>query len=178
MHKVNIPDLLSYPKILPIKDVPELYGKSCYIIEKYNMDGVAMLIYRNSGNMFIRYSDFGGVLIDIENLGDYKGLVDEIMADRMPIIISILKAINLDKAIFYFVNCNGAMLVDVRFEFNKFCSPGAMVDIFKRVRLQNVLDKGVVDGNYDKYRGVIVKPFIFKSIVRDGAFLPMYGVIL
>ncbi|KKK63793.1 hypothetical protein LCGC14_2990730, partial [marine sediment metagenome] len=74
---IDLPDVLPYPSIKSIDDMPELHGRFVYIIESYPETGLSIVISRQIEHIFIRIGDFAGNLIDptkqtevIKKIGD------------------------------------------------------------------------------------------------------------
>lgn len=169
---------LPYLHIYPFEEIPEFIDKYVYVYD-YFKDGFSVLIDRDVKNdgIIFKFGDFNGDLYDnlfVEN--------NKHMADVVPRAVMLMKLIKLSKAQFYFdFNCN---LVDIRLSLNKFMSPGMLKDIFsKQLSVLPSLDifhltkekfKDICDGKYK--RNIIIKNSTFKTIVRDDAFYPLYGV--
>jgi hypothetical protein len=188
MTTITIPDSLEYPEILPLKDVPALKNVLCYVIKAYPIDGIGVVITRDDEWLCSRISDFKGNILE-PNDAKYSNMIEHVMTKYIPYIMSLMQCANMDKLLFYFADLDDPRLVDVRVSFNKFCSPGFVKDIFgKVVPVQEDICKPIVlnaenmerlctaRGDYSS-GNFILKPTAFKTIIRDGKILPLYGVI-
>lgn len=168
-----IPESLPYPKINELWQVPELKDKYCYVVKSYPLSGLAILVYRGDDNLHLRFTDFNGVESD------------PVEGRLLDIIITVMKTANIKQSMFYF---SENKLVDVRLSLNKFCSPGFIKDIFGKagipiqeeigrpIQLDENNMKLLLSGGGDYSCGVVIKPSTFKSIIRNGDVVPMYGV--
>jgi hypothetical protein len=186
---IEIPALLPYPKIYPLSDIPEILNRICYIIEVYSLDGVGVVVSRDTGDICFRLCDFSGKLLEPDNK-KYHRMFKIIFEKFMPRLIQTMQIISIAKGQFYFSCIESPILVDLRLSLNKFCSPGYLEDIFGRQGLlvQKSVGKPILldEQNLKKVRdGVgiyesghfIIKPSTFKSIIRGDEVLPMYGVL-
>ena len=189
MTTIEIPDLLEYPEILPLKDVPSLKNVLCYVIKRYPIEGIGVVITRKEGWFCSRISDFSGNLLEPDNK-KYSKIIEKVMGDIVPHLMTLMSYAHMDKLLFYFADVDNPKLVDVRVSINKFCSPGFVKDIFGRriVPIQEEIGKPIIlnDENLEKlYSGkgdykekdFILKPSVFKTIIRDDKLFPLYGAI-
>ena len=183
-----IPDPLPYHRLYDLRDVKELNNVYCYVLEAYPDEGVAVTVVRDSGDVGIRLSDFSGNIIDVNSMGDLSDYINEIMSDYMRSALAILSAINIDKFILYFSCSSDILLVDIRWDMNKYCGPGWLQDFMgKRIPVQKQIGKPLVldednrkmlcDGIGDYSGDVVLKPSKFKLMNREDVLVPMYGVI-
>ncbi len=176
---IELPDLLPYPIIQSISDVKELDNKFCYILKHYPNCGIQMLIVRDKGQVCLRLADWNAK--DVNPLEKNNAFLEQVVGYSQ-IISSFMKYAGIPKALYYFSNDLGtARLVDMRLSINKFCGK-AGVPVQERVGDPIILNKENIDlimsgsGVYvhNKY---IVKPSVFKFIVRGEEVFPMYGNI-
>lgn len=186
---IEIPTLLPYPPLHPLKDVPEILDRICYIIEPYPLEGVGVVVSRDTGDVCFRLCNFDGNPLEPED-EKYSEMFEVIFKKLIPRVVYTMKLIGIAMGQFYFACIEDPILVDLQLSMNKFCSPGYLEDIFgkqglpvqKNVDRPILLDKenlkklkdGV--GNY-KSGHFIIKPSTFKSIIRGDKILPMYGVL-
>ena len=188
---IEIPDSLPYPKIQPITELKEISGKFCYILKYYPQKGIALTISRAKGNVCVRISDWTGIIINPEKLGEYTKITEVVMKQYSHMLINILQLIGVPKTTLYFSNCeDGPKLVDMRLSLNKFCGPGYLADFFGKPGIpvqEKIGDPIMFDKeHYDKIiskSGIytdstyIIKPSAFKFIIRGTDVLPMYGLL-
>jgi len=183
--EIELPNPLPYPKIFPFKEVNDLKGKYCYIIKSYPNNGISVTYYCNKSRVFLRLSDFSGKILDVENLGEWQESVETVMKEYVPRINPILSKIGIKKTALYFSNNR---LVDVRWDFNKYASPGFIKDFFGKIiptqeEINNpkTIDEEfyeiLINGHNDYYGPLIIKPSNFKLIIRGDELIPMYGAI-
>ena len=166
-----IPESLPYPKIYELGQVPELKDKYCYIVKSYPLSGLAIMVYRDNDDLYLRFTDFNGVE------------ADPVEGRLLDIIITVMKTANIKQSMFYF---SENRLVDIRLSLNKFCSPGFIKDIFGKagIPIQEEIGRPIqldennmgliLSGDGEYGCGIIVKPSTFKSIIRNDV-IPMYG---
>jgi hypothetical protein len=187
---IDIPDSLPYPPLLPLETVSEFRNKFCYILKSYSLNGIALMVVRSTGNVCIRFSDFAGNILTLQD-PKYGKVIAKVMEEHSGRIVTTMQLIKIPQAIFYFsINHDVNRLVDVRLSMNKFCSPGYLNDFFgrqgipqqERVGEPVVLDESVMERLSKRvipYEGdsFIIKPSAFKSIVWKDEIVPLYGVI-
>lgn len=188
------PTLLSYPKVLPFAEVPELKGVFCYVIEKYPLDGLSVIIsrYKDSSDVpMVSYTmgDWNGRKIDMHKKSTLHDLAEEFMAVYSEKMLGLMQKINLQQAQYYISYYNkGMVLTDVRTHLNKMLGPGATEQLFsvvmptqKQLSKPTILDDDTItkiNGRLKPYNvGVIFKPSAFKTITRGKELQPMYGII-
>jgi len=186
---VELPEILPYPEIVGLKHVQQLRNRIIYVIEEYGTEGLAMLVSRQDGDVFVRLAAFDGRVLDAEDPGDIVPVVEEVMKKYSHRIVATMKYVGIPNAIFYWAfGAEGPLLVDVRVSLNKFCSPGYLRDFIGRqeVPIQKVAAGPMVldDSLYGKMisgeemygrSSFIIKPSVFKHMERDGAIVPVYG---
>lgn len=185
MVHIEVPDILPYPRIDELKKVNELHNQYVYLIEKYPLFGISVVISIQDADVAIRAADFLGNLIDHRN-SDYGEHFKIIMKD-MTSIMKMMRLIKLDKSQFYFaIDKDGPILVDMRIALNKFVGPGYLRDFFGKImRVQKTVEILTLDddklqmilggeGRYsDEY---IIKCSSFKiKAVKNGEFIPLYA---
>jgi hypothetical protein len=184
-EKIVIPDLLPYPKLAKFDNILEtMHNKYVHVIEEYPMEGVALLILRKNSYVMMHIGDFTGKLLEKTN-----NIHERVPSEHRDELISMMKCVKLDKAIFYFSIGKEVLLVDMRLSINKFCSPGYLKDFFgRKVPIQKQIGDPIVlnDENLQlvrKAEGIykggnfIIKPVIFKTIIVEEQVLPNYGVL-
>ena len=189
MKEIELPDPLPYPPLHLITNIPEISGKFCYILKHYLYEGIGLVVTRKAGDVCMRISDWEGNILQIESPGKYQSIIESVMTQYSHKIIVTMKLIGIPRAIFYFSNNPVPCLVDMRLSANKFCGPGYLADFFgkqgipiqERVGDPVMLDKEHFEkitqhvGIYSDPR-FIVKPSVFKTIIRGDKILPLYGI--
>jgi hypothetical protein len=182
---IEIPDSLSYPKILPLQEIHEIRGKLCYVFKAYSLEGYSCVIVREKGNICVRFSDWNGNILDLSKQHDLSPNFGESVIK----LATLMRYIRVDRLQAYFSGKDKVMLVDIRLTFNKFISPGMLNDLIGKLGIEvpEVIGRpiGLDDANISKllsksgeYSGtIIVKPSVFKSIVRGEEILPAYGLV-
>lgn len=187
------PSLLSYPRVLPFSEVPELKGVFCYVIEKYTLDGISIIIsrYKDADTPMVSYTigDWNGRKIDMTKNSGLHDLAEEFMAVYSDKMLGLMQKINLPQAQYYISNHNKSLvLTDVRVSLNKMLGPGATEQLFsvvmpvqKQISKPVILDDDTMNkihGRLKPYnQGIIFKPSAFKTIVRGKELQPMYGLL-
>ena len=179
MPKVEIPTILSYPRVQCLSEVPELNNIFSYVIEQYEMNGLSVVAKRHDDGTTLKFGDWDG------NELSSGTLVDSFMNDYASKLMTLMYRIKLDKIQFYF---SGKILVDARMNRDLFLGPGMIKDLFsKLVPTQTIIGKPVVlnkdnleliNGRKPPYdKPVIIKATSFKTIVRGNEMLPMYATV-
>lgn len=187
----EIPDILAYPRILKLQEIPEIEGQFVYVIKKYPEDGLAIVIYRNvnEGDVYISIGDFDGNPIDLTNKNTplQAAALDFVTHDSSK-FVAIMKTAKITKMILYVsVEGNELRLVDLRASLNKFYGPGMIRDLFSKIYpTQEVVKTIALDEDTLKaikrgegsYKGnLILKCSKFKTIVRGKELLPLYAKV-
>ncbi len=179
--------IVSYPPVLSLDEVPELWGKLVYVVKAYPLHGLAVLMSYDKPNTSIRFGDWDGTTIDPTK----SELANEFMKSHAPNFIGLMSAAKIKQAIFYLSDNNGLQLVDMRTALNKLVGPGMLRDLLSQVvRTQEVAStigltpethaaikrgEGVLAGD------LIIKPSVFKTVTRGEApnmiMYPMYGMV-
>jgi len=183
---VRLPDTLPYyPFIDFCKHTSQFKNLFCYVLRGYPRKGVAVMIYRESGDVFVRTSDFNGVVLEPVN----NKSAATVMEKYLNRLVFTMKAIKLGQAIFYFSGENDFILVDMRLTLEKFCGPGYLNDFFGRqgIPIQTSINQPIIltdeniemlsEGKGDYAGPVILKPSSFKFTMVGGQPNPLYGVL-
>lgn len=186
------PSALAYPKILELKDIPEIEGQFVYIIKGYPEDGLAITISRNlkSDEVYLSINDWDGQPIDLSDKDHlYQWAAIDFATHDSPNFVAIMRSANISKMILYVaVDGEELILVDLRTSLNKFYGPGMIRDLFSKIYPtqeviktialdENTLDavkagKGSYEGN------LILKCSKFKTITRGKELLPLYAKVI
>lgn len=186
----NLPDYLGYPKISSLDDIPEINNQFVYVIKDYGDKGYGSLVYRNDDNVYLRFGDFNGKLIDVSNKNNKH--ISIFTTKYLPKVLDLMKTTRITQAIYYFTGGKDDItLADMRLSLNKFSGPGMLRDLFSKIiPTQEViktvtLNKETIDaikagtGSFDG--NIVLKTSVFKTINRtiDGKqhMLPMYARI-
>ncbi len=186
----NLPDYLGYPKILNLKEIPEINNQFVYVIKDYGDKGYGSLIYRSDDNVYIRFGDFNGNLIDVGSKNNKH--VSIFTTKYIPKILDLMKTARINQAIYYFTGSkDDVTLIDMRMSLNKFTGPGMLRDLFSKIIPTQEVIKTVslnadtinaINAGTGSFSGnIILKTSAFKTITRsvDGKqhMLPMYARI-
>lgn len=185
MSSLVVPEPFPYPEIQDVDQVNELKDVLCFVVKAYPLKGYSLVISREKGDVGIKVTDFAGKVIDKDQ---YDENVTRLLGDIFPKILCVMRYARIPKGQFYFP-ASELRLVDIRVSSNKFCSPGFIEDIFGRAKItiQETIDKPIVlspdnlsliKKGQGVYEGsLILKPAVFKSIIRGDNILPLYGRI-
>lgn len=188
----NVPEPLAYPRILDLKDVPEIEDQFVYVIKRYPEDGLAITIARDipNGEVFLAINDFDGKPIDLTDEDHpYQWAAIDFAQQDSSKFVSIMRSANIHKVILYVAVDDGELkLVDLRASLNKFYGPGMIRDLFgkiyptqeviKTIKLDNQVLEAVKRGE-GSYKGdLILKCSKFKTIGRGEEMLPLYARVI
>lgn len=187
---VKVPTLLSYPEVLKFGDIPELKNEFVYVIEAYPLNGLSVVAHRvqTDEGMQInwRLGDWDGNEINPIGKSPNAHWANKFLGEYSPKILQIMQLIQLYHAQFYFsIVDNDLCLVDIRLSLNKFTGPGMVKDIFgKAISVQKEVCKPMLltPDEWQKMKDekrskpVIIKPSVFKTIMRNKALMPMYAI--
>jgi hypothetical protein len=185
----KVPEALAYPKVLDLRNIPEIEGQFVYVIKGYPEDGLAITIARDiaNGEVYLSINDFDGNPIDLtDDKHPYQWAALDFAQQDSPKFVSIMRSANIQKVILYVaVDGNDLKLVDLRASLNKFYGPGMIRDLFGKIYpTQEViktiaLDEQVLDAikrGEGSYQGdLVLKCSKFKTIVRGKEMLPLYA---
>ena len=190
MTIITLPDLISYPEILSLDQLPEFNNITAYVIKEYPLNGIAVLVYREKDDVILRIGDWNGNLIDVKN--DSTDMTKDFLNKYSIELIKMMKYIGLEKALFYLTLChNELMLVDVRIDQNKFTGPGMLRDLFSKiiktqevtkiVQVDNTVLEAIKEGKGNYSGNLILKSSAFTTIDRkiDGKMIqyPLYAKV-
>lgn len=188
MKTITLPDLLPYPKILKFDDYKKNFNNLlCYIIKPYKLSGISAVVNRAHNNVMIRFSDFDGNQIDI-NDDKYKTYSEQINK-YVNFVADFMKYARILNAQYYFSIDNSEItLVDIRIAPRKFCSHGYVRDFFGRgikvvediIKPFNITDEivsNISNGIEPFNQRVFIKPTSFKFIVEDVNVIPLYAEV-
>jgi hypothetical protein len=174
---MTLPEVLPYAAIQDIGDVPELDDVYCYFVEDYDdQDGISVLVLRDEGRVALRVADFQSNLIDVskEDHPNYTH-ISRLLTDDVKKAITVMRAIKLDQAQFFWAITDRPILVDLQVAINKFAGPGMLKELFgKVIQCQTILK---IDHYKNQKAKSIIKPSSFKMMVRNDDAVPMYGRI-
>jgi len=171
----EIPSILSYPPILPLDEVPELDGRLVYVVEGYELDGVAILLFFQDGKLGVKIGNFDGDTLDLDDI--HKQALDvPSFVDKLTPLVATAR---IPKAIFYF--SNSGFLVDVRTSLNVMVGPGMLKDLCSSVvPTQKIIEVNPLDDNLRNriadQNHIILKHSSFKVITRKGEMVPLYAI--
>lgn len=182
----RLPDVLPYSSFLDFsKHIAQFKNMFCYVLRGYSRKGVAVMIYRESGDVFARTADFNGKAL--EPVNDKAAAI--VMEKYLNRLVFTMKTIRLNQAIYYFSGESDFILVDMRLALDKFCGPGYLNDFFGKqgIPIQTSINQPIIltdeniemllDGKGDYSGPVILKPSAFKFTMEGGQPTPLYGAI-
>ncbi len=176
LDKASLPSVLSYPKIFSISDMPEIIGQFCYVIKAHNLHGIAVVIQINGDDTIIRFGDWDG---NHPPKAYEKAFMEKYCAK----FIQLMRSAKIHQLELY-ISCEGEKMIlsDVRVAMDRLASPGYIKDIFGKAMPSQeiigspiVITKEVVDGMVKSGDRVILKPSLFKTIVKDGEVHALYA---
>lgn len=189
MKTIVLPDLLPYPKILIFNDYKKNFKNLlCYIIKPYELNGISAVVNRAHDSVMIRFSDFSGNQIDI-NDDKYK-IYSEQIDKYINFVSDFMKYARIINAQYYFsISDSKIILVDIRIAPNKFCSHGYVRDFFGRgvkvvediIKPINITDEvmeNISNGVEPFNQRVFIKPTSFKFIVEGVNAIPLYAEVI
>lgn len=180
-EKIEAPSLLSYPEILSLNDVrDEMIEQFCYIIKGYPLNGISILIKLNDEKIgtLIRIGDWNGNSLKPDSeLKKYEKIFLENYCIKF---LDLCMNAKIQQIQFY-ISCEkeSMVLVDARTSINNMVSPGYIKDIFGKLMPSQqiighpqIISKDILDSVQEK---VIIKPSLFKTIVRNNKMFPLYA---
>lgn len=192
MSKLQIPDILAYPEVLKFTDITELHDKFVYVIKAYPLDGLAVMVYRADEQVYFKFADFDGKIIDPTGKHKLCPLIQKFLSERVGKFVALMKSAHIPQAMYYFsVVKDNLVLVDMRTSLNKFAGPGMLRDLFakftetqevlKTVKLTPEAVEAIKSGTGNFSGDIILKTSAFKTVTRPGKdkqkLLPMYGIM-
>jgi hypothetical protein len=188
----EVPSLIAYPRVLELKQIPEIKDQFVYVIKGYVEQGIAVMIYRNldSGEVFLSIGDFDANPIDLTNeTNPLQKFALEFAHNDSPRVIGLMKVARISKLIMYIaVYEEKPILVDLRTSQNKFYGPGMIRDLFSKVYPTQEVIKTValsqdtiqaINRGEGSYKGdLILKTSAFKTVTRGNELLPMYAKVI
>lgn len=181
-ERIEAPSLLSYPEILSLNEVKdEIVDQFCYLIKRYPLNGISVLIKLNDENIgtLVRIGDWNGSPLKQDSeLKKYENLFLENYCVKF---LDLCMNAKIQQIQFY-ISCenNSMMLVDARTSINNMVSPGYIKDIFGRlmpsqqiIGTPQIMSKENIESIKEQ---VIVKPSLFKTIVRNNKMFPLYAL--
>jgi hypothetical protein len=185
-------ELISYPPILSLDEVPELMGKLVYIVKAYPLSGLAVMMTYDKPNLSIKFGDWDGKAIDIVKPTELADrLVADFMKNHANNFLGLMTSARIKQAIFYLSDDNGLRLVDMRTALDKLVGPGMLRDLLSKViTTQEVVSTigmtpetmaAIKRGEGSLSGDLIVKPSVFKTVTRGDSpnliMYPMYGMV-
>lgn len=190
--KIELPTLLSYPKILDLDEVPEMSGHLIYVLKYYVENGISFIIKRipEEDAVVMVPGDFDGNLIQLDSKHKYLPSVREFLSKYSTKVVTLMRYVGITQAQYYLsVSESGEMrLVDIRLSLNKFTGPGMIYDLFKNVlptqELITVIHLNddalaAIKAHQGQYAGsLMLKTSLFKTIDRTNEVLPAYARLI
>ena len=125
----NLPDPLPYPMFLGPDSLQDIDNKLVYVLKYYGHEGIDVLIFRDNGNVYVRFAYFNGNLIPVDS-----ELIKNV-SEYVNKLVETMKYIGIPKAMFYFAKSDIYRLVDVQLSENKMVSPGYLFDFFTKQKI-------------------------------------------
>lgn len=170
---IEIPDILAYPDVLKLDEIPELKNNLVYVIKAYPLNGLAVMIHRKEDNVFVRTGDWNGDNLDPNENDIVKKFLDQSIRN----LVTMMKTVGVGSAIFYITYMdNEFILTDVRLSLNKFSGPGMIRDLFSKIiktqeikKIVNLDDNALqaIKNGTGNYSGdLIIKSSAFDTVDR------------
>lgn len=187
----NLPKILPYPKLLDFNKTPSIHNVFCYIIKHYGIDGLSVLINRQSkaDQVTVLFGDWNGNALNIqdEQSSYLVDIANNFIKNELTKFINIMRVIKIEQAQFFFSTIDDTLtLVDVQVSINKLLGPGMINDIFGKIILtQNVLKIEIIDQRSVEYINIgtgsyqgdlIIKPSKFRLYHEQdqNSYQPLY----
>lgn len=171
-------------KVLPrfktrdIKNVPEITGAYCYVMEDCSDEGFSLMIKRKSiKEVEFKFGDFSGNEINIMGNHRYKEHISKLFENEcINKYIKMLGLLGVDQIqlCFGFNNIGDLRLVESMTHLNKYQSPGMIRDMLAScgvpnpsVRSIDIIDDEMMSTLADE-GGYILYPSYPKFMTRDG----------
>ena len=177
----NLPKILKYPKLLPffsnnsVSPGDSVKNVLCYVCRHYGHTGYTLLIYRDSKTkqIVVMSGDWKGNIIDLtestSSADDIKRLLDK----HLESLVNLMRYIKIEQAQIYFaVNGEDFMLIDIQTAINKFVGPGMVRDLFSNVcttpeviKIEPIDDRvieAIREGSGNYHGDLVIKPSRFR----------------
>lgn len=186
----TLPDLLAYPEVQKLDDMPEIVDQFVYVIKAYSNKGLAVLMHRSPKDdaIYYRFGDFNGKLLNPTTDKNCKIFLE----NHAMKFLELMATARIPQAMYYLVVEKGKMrLVDMRVSLNKFAGPGMLRDLYgkiidtqevlKTIQLNSETIEAIKQGTGTYKGGLILKTSVFKTITRGTApklaMFPMYAKV-
>lgn len=184
----KLPELIAYPDIQKLDKIPEINDQFVYVVKSYPLKGLTVLIYRKDENVYLRFGDFNGKIIDPTSNKNIQTFMDKYSSK----FIELMKVTKIPQAIFYFsIDKSNLRLVDMRTSLNKFAGPGMLKDlcgkiidtqeVIKTVQLTADTLEAIKAGTGNYEGSILLKTSVFKTVTRGKApklnMYPMYAKV-
>lgn len=171
-------------KVLPrsktrdVKNVPEIRGVFCYVVEDCDDDGFSLMLKRkNKDEIEFKFGDFDGNEIDIMAEHEYKKYISSLFENEcIDKYIKMLGLLGVEQIqlCFSFTKRGDLRLIETMTHLNKYQSPGLIRDMLAScgvpnpdVRSIDIIDDEIISTLSDE-GGYILYPSYPKFISRDG----------
>jgi hypothetical protein len=190
----NLPKILKYPRLLPfftsnaISPGDSVKGMLCYIMRHYGSVGLTVLIYRDkkSSQMVVICGDWEGQSIDLTDDSEMSRLAKTLLSKNLERMMGMMRHAKIDQAQIYFAIQNEEfILVDIQTALNKFAGPGMVRDLFSNIfktpeiiKIEPLDDRSIIairDGAGSYSGELVIKPSKFR-LFEDGIneYRPLY----
>lgn len=190
--KAELPQVLRYPPLLELDQVPAIKNVFCYIIRHYGTSGFSVLVYRKpkKDEVVILCGDWQGNNLDLLESSSLVQTVKSFIQTEAVKLLQVMHTVRLEQAQYFFALDQGTpTLVDIQLALNKMSGPGMVRDVFGRLfKTQEVLKTEIVDDRVlecvrkgtGSYSGdVILKPTAFKlQHLQNNKYTPMYVQVI
>lgn len=183
----DVPSLLSYPRVYPFEETPEILGQYVYPIRRYSLDGLAIVVNIEQNAVRAKIGDWDGRARHDGWL--FEEQEQTFVQRHLSGISELMQAAAIPRALYY-VSCgnDGLRLVDMRVSLDRMAGPGMLKDLFKTIMpvQESISDPVIMDketiaraeGREGIFRsGAIFKPSAFKTILREGEMQPLYVLL-
>ena len=187
--KTQLPSLLAYPDIPTLDEIPEIAGQFVYVVKNYATKGLDVLIFRDNEEVFIRFGNFSGTVINHTDKTKIAKMAMEFMEKYSSKFVTFMSSAKIKQAIYYIVRDKKTLrLIDMRTSLNKFAGPGMLRDLYsaiidtqeviKTITMTDDTLKAAKNGT-GSFKNAILKTSTFKTATRGSKpnliMVPMYA---
>jgi hypothetical protein len=179
LDKSALPTVLAYPEVFHLDLVPEIVGQFCYQVKGYPLAGIAVMLRVDGGGTYIRIGDWDGRQVGV----DLKVYQLRFMTEYAHLFVHLMQVAKIRQIELYIACDKKAMtLVDVRTAMDRLASPGYIHDVFGKIMPSQetigqpiVVTPEIVASLRQSHEQVVLKPSLFKTMVRDNIIHPLYA---
>lgn len=181
-----LPSILPYPEIQKLEKIPEITSQFVYVIKGYGNKGLSVLMHRKDDNIFYRFADFAGKILNPTKDKHCKLFLEKYAMQ----FLLLMRTARIPQAMYYLVvEKDKLRLVDMRVSLNKFAGPGMLRDLYskiidtqeviKTIQLNPEVLEAIQKGTGSYEGSLILKTSVFKTVTRGNVpkliMYPMYA---